>query len=200
MAIKAPAGGVTGEDFTAALEALRVSVAEVAKATGIPRTYLSDLRNHGTPLRREYAAKLRDWLIGEGVEFEDDADDPPEIKGKGARVAVPHPTLSHAAACVFAVLPSRAAGTVGKMIDNMHDVQERIRTLAAQESDEDAIRELFALCAWNYMQFCYLTGFGDFGNAEGTVGAVLFEVVNDDAARVGIEPADFEAEPETEGA
>ena len=65
MPIKQPAGGVTGQDFTDALESLRKSVAEAAKATGIPRTYLSDLRNHGTPLRSEYAATVAEELRGD---------------------------------------------------------------------------------------------------------------------------------------
>ncbi len=73
MAIK-HRNAVAKADFEDALDYLGLSVSEVAKRTGIPRAYLSDLKNRNVRLRREHEDKLRAHLEDEGVEFEEPGD------------------------------------------------------------------------------------------------------------------------------
>ena len=68
MAIK-PKRPLTKEDFEAALVTQRLSVSEVARATGLPRHIVSHFRNYGDGMKPEQTAKLRDYLEGLGVEF-----------------------------------------------------------------------------------------------------------------------------------
>lgn len=74
MAIKPQQQPLTKEDFEAALVSKRLSVSEVARETGIPRHIVSHFRNYGDGLKPEQAAKLRDWLESEGVEFTDEEE------------------------------------------------------------------------------------------------------------------------------
>ena len=74
---------ITKADFEEALDYLGSSVSEVAKQTNIPRAYLSDLKNRNVRLRREHEDKLREYLVGQGVEF--DGDTPTEhLRGEHA--------------------------------------------------------------------------------------------------------------------
>lgn len=66
---------LTREDFEAALVTLRLSVSEVSRESGIPRHVVSHFRNYGDGLKPEQAAKLRDWLESQGVEFTDEEVD-----------------------------------------------------------------------------------------------------------------------------
>lgn len=56
-------------DFDEAMVRQRLNVSEVARDTGIPRTYLSEFRNGDRKLRPEMLAKLRDYFESKGVEF-----------------------------------------------------------------------------------------------------------------------------------
>lgn len=67
---------LTKKDFEAALVALRLSVSEVSRESGIPRHVVSHFRNYGDGLKPEQAAKLRDWLESKGVEFTNEAETP----------------------------------------------------------------------------------------------------------------------------
>jgi len=87
MAIK-QRKSVSRREFEDALQELNVSVSEVAKGTEIPRAYLSDLRNRGVPLRREHDEKLRAYLEGQGVEFEEGRA-PADDDGRATREAFP---------------------------------------------------------------------------------------------------------------
>lgn len=62
---------LTKDDFEQALIALRLSVSEVARETGIPRHVVSHFRNYNDGMKPEELAKLRDYLEGLGVEFTD---------------------------------------------------------------------------------------------------------------------------------
>lgn len=178
MPIKTPTGAVTGEDFTAALESLRVSVAEVAKASGIPRTYLSDLRNHGTPLRREYTAKLRAWLIEQGIEFDDaSAGDAPASPAHVA--SAPHPRLAveTVTRCYFPIAEDLPAATVAAAIDRMDANDARLLGMFKKPAEKEStlfgqgdfsdeakalLQEAFASMAENYIIFRMLRGWPAF--------------------------------------
>ena len=75
MAIKQQPA-LTKADFEAALVSLRLSVSEVSRESGIPRHQVSHFRNYGDGLKPEQAAKLRDWLESQGVEFTDEQETP----------------------------------------------------------------------------------------------------------------------------
>lgn len=74
MAIK-PNHPLTKEDFEAALVTQRLSVSEVARATGLPRHIVSNFRNYGGGMKPEQTTKLRDYLEGLGVEFTENNSD-----------------------------------------------------------------------------------------------------------------------------
>lgn len=61
---------ITKPDFEEALSHLGLSVQACAKETGIPRGYLSDLKNRDVPLRKDDDVKLREFFADQGVEFE----------------------------------------------------------------------------------------------------------------------------------
>ena len=225
MPIKQPAGGVTGQDFTDALESLRVSVAEVASATKIPRTYLSDLRNHGTPLRREYAAKLRDWLIGEGIEF-DDAEPggaPATPKAKPQQGAgSPHPRLAveTVSRCYFPIAEDVPSATVTAALDRMdaNDARmvELFKSRAKRETgllgdggfDANTIavmQEAFTLMAENYIVFRMLRGWPAFDRQPEkqdveSVRDVVFGTFEQALLAAGLIAPEKETEPVEEGA
>jgi len=73
-------------DFGEAVVTLRLNVSEIAKETGIPRTYLSEFRNGDRKLRPEHQAKLRDYFEAHGVVFEDSKEPDTE---NGAAPAAP---------------------------------------------------------------------------------------------------------------
>ena len=62
---------ITKLDFEESLNYLGETVSGIAKQTGIPRAYLSDLKNRNVPLARAQEDKLRTYLDGQGVEFDD---------------------------------------------------------------------------------------------------------------------------------
>jgi hypothetical protein len=174
MAIKKQ-GTITRQDFEDAIASLRVSVAEIAKDTDIPRAYLSDLRNHGTTLRRDYAEKLRAHFEGKGIQFEDDAptaiDDNP---------ASPHPRLEAVMKprIHFPIADTVSDETVRSAMDLMEENDARLVTLLKQTAERDdgflgngnfvketeaALQETFALLAENYIVFRMLRGWRAFG-------------------------------------
>lgn len=65
---------LTKKDFETALIALRLSVSEVSRESGIPRHVVSHFRNYGDGMKPEQVAKLRDWLESKGVEFTDEEE------------------------------------------------------------------------------------------------------------------------------
>src|SRR5882672_6584719 len=91
-------------DFDEAVVKLRLNVSEVAKETGVPRTYLSEFRNGDRKLRPEHQAKLRDYFEDKGIEFDDDDTDD---DGDDAS-ASPHPRVKTTSAprCYFPIADS----------------------------------------------------------------------------------------------
>ena len=68
------------DDFEDAVGAVNMTLAEIAKQTGVNRQYLSEFKCGDRNLRAEMRQKLRDFFEGQGVEFVaadpgEDADD-----------------------------------------------------------------------------------------------------------------------------
>ncbi len=134
--------GLTQQDFGDALETLRVSVSEVAKETGIPRNYLSDFRNHGTPMRREYVAKLRDYCEQQGLEFE-----PAPAPTSARRVA---PAASPDARVVamqamrryLPIADAVSDEALARAMDVMDDADARLRTLLKMPATKPGFFEI----------------------------------------------------------
>lgn len=123
---------VSRSDFEEALDYLGSSVSEVAKATNIPRGYLSDLKNRNVRLRREHEEKLRSFLEDAGVEFE--AADPPRRNVAPGRLESPHPAVE------VAPLLRRSLA----LDDTLEDTA--IADALEAQADRDArLSELFAL-------------------------------------------------------
>lgn len=208
MAIKQQ-GPITRQDFEDALESLRVSVAEVARDTAIPRSYLSELRNHGTPLRRDFAEKLKTYFEGKGIEFDskgsrggsDSRDQPSDI------TKTPHPRLSVGAVCFFPIRADLSDERVRAAMQEIDRDDKRIAELLVieatreaafvgegeySEETQEAGRELFALCAANYMLVRYLTGTDNplaQPIGQDRLGAILLETMREGIERAGIEIA-----------
>lgn len=203
MPIKQPET-LSRADFDQAVVRLRLNVSELAKETGIPRTYLSEFRNGDRQLRPEHQAKLRDYFEGKGVEFEGS-------KGEGQPPAAdpkaPHPRLAVGAVCFFPVradLDDARVRTVMQEIDRndkrIAELLDKKATRAAafggkgEYSDETqaAGRELFALCSANYMLVRYLTGTDNplaRPTKQNSLGAILLETMREGVERAGIEIA-----------
>lgn len=202
---------ITPEDFQDALDYLGTTVSEIAKQTGIPRSYLSDLKNRNVPLRREYADKLRDYFENEGVPFSDTPDQP-AAAAKGANPAAaasPHPRLKTTTAprCYFPIADTVPDDVVANAMDLMEENDARLvallKTKAKREdtlffgegefTDETkaALQEAFALLAGNYLIFRMLRGWNAFGvkpaeEKPATLRDVMFDTFKEQLAQAGL--------------
>jgi len=204
-------GVLSREDFREALDSHTISISQVAKATGVPRTYLSEFLSIGRPLKPEQLQKIRDFLESEGVEFDDaPASDP-------ADAPAPPPGLAIASLYHFAIHPDRmekAAAVMQEIQRNDERITELLNKEAKRktnwagdpvgftESTADDLRELFARAGANYFMFRYLTGIAnplEQGEKQDTIRAVTIETITDSLVSAGIdvapEPAPEEEEP-----
>lgn len=171
-------------DFDEAVVKLRLNVSEIAKETGIPRTYLSEFRNGDRRLRPEHLGKLRDYFEAKGIEFEDDPDAPPATAPKAPRSALvdtppkaPHPALAAATVtrCFFPIADDLDADVIERAIDAMDENDARIAALLNQPAEREeaflmfgegdytkntkaALQEIEKLSAENYLLFRMLCG------------------------------------------
>lgn len=167
-------------DFDEAVVRLRLNVSEIAKATGIPRTYLSEFRNGDRKLRPELQAKLRDYFEEKGIEFDPPGteDDSPE------QPAAPHPRLQAVARvrCYFPVADTVPDDVVARVMDAMEDNDARLAVLLKQETEREdglysddeftdetvkALQEAGSLLAENYVLFRMLRGWPAFSVKAG---------------------------------
>lgn len=154
---------LTRDELREALDTHQISISQVAKATGVPRTYLSEFLSIGRPLKPEQLQRIRDHLESEGAEFED---------APAAEPSALPPSLAVANICHFPIRPDRvgeAKAVLAKIEDNdlriaeLLDKQvERKRSWMGDErefaEDTDAdLRELFWLFGANYVLFRHLT-------------------------------------------
>lgn len=174
MGLKHPAV-LSRADFDEAVVKLRANVSEIAKETGIPRTYLSEFRNGDRMLRPEHLAKLRDYFEGKGLEFAD-ADPVPDRESPSA----PHPRLKavEGVRCYFPIADTVSDDVIARAMDAMEENDARLVTLLKQQVARDdgllgsgdftdetkaALQELFSLLAENYVVFRMLRGWRAFG-------------------------------------
>jgi transcriptional regulator with XRE-family HTH domain len=79
---------LTREDFEDAVSAINITLADLAKQTGINRQYLSEFKCGDRNLRPEHLKKLRDFFESQGVEFfEIEADDEADFEVEGEDAA-----------------------------------------------------------------------------------------------------------------
>lgn len=193
---------LTKKDFEAALVALRLSVSEVSRESGIPRHQVSHFRNYGDGLKPEQSAKLRDYFESKGVEFSDDDDATPERTAiaqcsQSAVVASPSPRLDAALKVehFFPLSNTIPDDVIGNAMDIMEEADARLLALLKTKIEREdvvfgkgdltddtkaALQEVFALMAGNYLVFRMLRGWRAFNvqpateNPE-TVRDMIFE-------------------------
>lgn len=164
---------ITKADFEDALDYLGASISTIAQESGIPRAYLSDLKNRNIRLRREYEEKLRAYLQEKQVEFEDGQDAP------AAMPRAPHPDLKIGTAtrCYLAIAESLDNETVEQAMAAKEANDAKLNTLLMQKAQrddglfaglidepefdqatKDALAEFNRLCAENYLLVRLLCG------------------------------------------
>lgn len=180
MGLKQPES-LSRADFDQAVVRLRANVSEIAKASGIPRVYLSEFRNGDRMLRPEHLAKLRDFFESKGIEF-DDADPVPELP------SAPHPRLAAVSGvrCYFPIADTVSDEVVAGAMDAMEENDARLVTLLKQQvarndglfgsgdftdDTKAALQETFALLAENYIVFRMLRGWRAFDVKPSSEGA-----------------------------
>jgi hypothetical protein len=162
-------------DFDEAVVRLRINVSEIAKATAIPRTYLSEFRNGDRTLRPEHQAKLRDFFEGKGIEF-----DPPEAGGgaevpEGDPARGPHPSLTavRGVKCYFQI-PDRVddervkRGAEGvedakfELLKLLKEPVQRERSFVSSPDYTDEfkgkLQQAFGIAAFGFVSFLMATG------------------------------------------
>ena len=201
-------------DFEDALDYLGASISQIAQESGIPRAYLSDLRNRNISLRREYEEKLRAYLQEKQVEFEGDQNTP------ASTCRPPHPalTIGTATRCYFPIAEKLPDETVEQAMAMKEINDARLDTLLGQQAQredglfsglidepdfdqatKDAQIEFDRLCAENYLLVRMLCGWRALrmsASAEGkkTIG----DLVNEKNLPLFIEAGFFQAEIETD--
>jgi hypothetical protein len=198
---------ITKSDFEDALDYLGVSVSDVSKGSGVPRAYLSDLKNRGVPLRREYAEKLVEYLKGQGVEFDD--DDAENADGaEPQRPESPHPRVAMTEVLYLPIRPEVVADQVRKVFEEIARNDARVSELYVRKvkrdsggeiagRSQDEVRELFALLAWNYVLVRHLTVADsplEKAPEEGTLHDLMLGTFAEGVERAGVERKEAEAE------
>lgn len=172
---------ITRKQLEDALSELRMSVAEVSRATEIPRAYLSELRNHDTPLRGEYDAKLRDWLVKQDVFTETSTDETDDAAPRSPQ-SMPVPARLTAISTIRYALTideSVPDEVVNSALDMMEENDAELATLFNRqvetglfgdysEDSTEAIQQSLAICALNYIVFRSLRGWRVFKAAPST--------------------------------
>jgi transcriptional regulator with XRE-family HTH domain len=206
-------------DFDDAVVRLRLSVSEIAKETGIPRTYLSEFRNGDRKLRPEHQAKLRDYFESKGIEFDDVA---PSDNNDDAPPNSPHPRLKTTTAprCFFPIADSVSDDVVARTLDVMEENDAELVALFKQNAERNSglfgdgdftddtravLQNAFGLLAENYVLFRLLRGWRVFGVTPGaeqpqTVRDVVFGAFAEHLQNAGLVEAPAPATPETEEA
>lgn len=207
MAIKQPET-LSRADFDEAVVHLRLNMSEVAKETGIPRTYLSEFRNGDRKLRPEILAKLRDYFEGKGLEFDTAPDHDTqydETSPMGRTTS--HPRIAAGTVMYLPIRGDIADDRIGAVMSEIarNDVRaaalcnKRVERVPAwiggegrfDEATQDELRELFALFAANYVLVRYLTGKDNplaAPPAKSTLHEVLLDVLNESTERAGVAP------------
>lgn len=162
--------GVTPEQLRQACKDLNLTVAAVAEGTGLSKAYISEFRNETRNLSQSQQTQLRTYLDAQyeeaGQEFPEAEDTTSEelLQGLGSMVK----RISRPAILLSDDVPKAQADKLLDLIEaNRIKVTEVLASdfknggfLGGEFSDstENAIREVFALLALNYVAILMLQG------------------------------------------
>lgn len=124
-------------DFDEAVVRLRINVSDIAKATAIPRTYLSEFRNGDRTLRPEHQAKLRDFFEEKGVQFEADTASGGDKDDDRAQSPDPRLRAVKSTRCFFPVAEKVPDDVVQGAMDLMDEDEVRLAVLLKQTAERD---------------------------------------------------------------
>lgn len=172
---------LTRQEFDEALVRLRLTISEVSKDTGIPRTYLSEFRNGDRQLRPENLAKLKAYFEDKGLEFETEQE--PATQSDQLPVTTDQQQAAAAPYRFWPVFIDVPQPTAIKVLGMVQDNDARLAVLLQQAADregglfgsgeftgetKDALQEAFGLMSANYALFRSLSGWPALGLAPGT--------------------------------
>lgn len=162
--------GVTSEQIRQAAKDLNLTVAAIADGTGLSKAYISEFRNETRNLSPTQQAQLRDYLEAQyeaqGMAFPEveDTSDTELLQGLGGMVK----RISRPAILLSEDVPAAQAE---KLLDLIEGNRLKVQEVLAREFEtggffggefsdetENAIRELFALLALNYVAILMLQG------------------------------------------
>lgn len=162
--------GVTSEQIRQAAKDLNLTVTAIADGTGLSKAYISEFRNETRNLSPTQQAQLRDYLEtqyeAQGMTFPEaeDNSDTELLQGLGGMVK----RISRPAILLSENVPAAQAE---KLLDLIEGNRLKVQEVLAREFEtggffggefsdetENAIRELFALLALNYVAILMLQG------------------------------------------
>lgn len=162
--------GVTPEQIRQAAKDLDLTVAAIAEGTGLSKAYISEFRNETRNLSSSQQAQLRAFLEAkyaeQGKEFpeEEDTSSNDLLQGLGGMVA----RISRKAILLSDDVPKAQAD---KLLDLIETNRLKVGEIMGHEfqaggffggeyseKTEEAIREMFALMALNYIAILMLQG------------------------------------------
>lgn len=162
--------GITSEQLRQAAKDLNLTVAAIAEGTGLSKAYISEFRNETRNLSPTQQAQLRAYLEAQyeaqGMTFPEaeDTSGTELLQGLGGMVK----RISRPAILLSENLPS---AQVDKLLDLIEGNRLKVQEVLAREFEtggffggefsdetENAIRELFALLALNYVAILMLQG------------------------------------------
>ena len=179
---------------------LGITQAQLAEQVGVSLSYIKRFETDRESGGLKFQQKLVDFFTSRKISLDDMTD---EILSSKA----PHPRLAVGTVCFFPIRPDLDEARVRAVMQELDRNDERIVKLFAMEatrapafvgegeySDETqaAGRELFALCAANYMLVRYLTGTDNplaRSADKNSLGALLLEAMREGIERAGIEIA-----------
>lgn len=201
MTIKQPEL-ISRADFDEAVVRLRLNVSDVAKDTGIPRTYLSEFRNGDRKLRPEHQAKLRDYFEAKGVVF-DELPTPELPESPAPTIEVVKAKRFH-----FPVDDAVSDDTLASVLATIRGNDRKLVDLLTQAANRDdgffgsgeftaealqALRDSHSLLACNYLMVRAVSGWPEIGlsasndNIAGnTVLAAILDSVRDPFEAAGL--------------
>lgn len=165
-----PKKGVTPEQLQQAAKDLNLTVAAIAEGTGLSKAYISEFRNGKRNFKPSEQALLRSYLEAEyaeqGQDFpeEEEASDQELLNGLGGMVK----RITRPAILLSEDVPAAQVEKLTDLIEaNRLKVSDILNTEFAKggffggefsETTENAIREIFALLALNYVAILMLQG------------------------------------------
>lgn len=165
-----PKKGVTPEQLRQAAKDLCLTVAAIAEGTGLSKAYISEFRNETRNLSPSQHSQLRVYLEAQygaqGQEFPEEQDDSDQELLQGLGVMVKR--ITRPAILLSEDVPTAQAEKLTDLIEaNRLKVTGILNTEFAagglfggefSEATENAIREIFALLALNYVAILMLQG------------------------------------------